>query len=76
MEPDAHVWGAILSGSGARADARTCEAAIARLVEVEPVKSAAGMCSCRMCMRRWVMGGGEVCERSHGGESDEEDAGV
>ncbi|KAK1293373.1 Pentatricopeptide repeat-containing protein [Acorus calamus] len=42
MEPDAHVWGAILSGSGARADARTCEAAIARLVEVEPAKSAAG----------------------------------
>lgn len=41
MEPDALIWGSLLSGSRMLGDIKTCEAALNRLIELEPMNSGA-----------------------------------
>ncbi|KAL8100985.1 hypothetical protein AgCh_033023 [Apium graveolens] len=41
MEPDALIWGALLSGSRIAGDIKSCEIAVKKLIELEPTNSAA-----------------------------------
>ncbi|CAK9136251.1 unnamed protein product [Ilex paraguariensis] len=41
MEPDVLVWGALLSGSRMHGDIETCEAALRKLIDLEPTNSGA-----------------------------------
>ncbi|XP_009104399.1 pentatricopeptide repeat-containing protein At3g62890 [Brassica rapa] len=41
MEPDELIWGSLLSGSRMLGDAKTCEAALKRLIELDPMSSGA-----------------------------------
>lgn len=41
MEPDVLIWGSLLSGSRMLGDSKTCEAALKRLIELEPMNSGA-----------------------------------
>ncbi|KAL0724508.1 hypothetical protein Bca4012_039107 [Brassica carinata] len=41
MEPDELIWGSLLSGSRILGDVKTCEAALKRLIELDPMNSGA-----------------------------------
>ncbi|KAL1197857.1 Pentatricopeptide repeat-containing protein [Cardamine amara subsp. amara] len=41
MEPGVLIWGSLLSGSRMLGDIKTCEAALKRLIELEPINSGA-----------------------------------
>ncbi|ESQ43783.1 hypothetical protein EUTSA_v10006495mg [Eutrema salsugineum] len=41
MEPDVLIWGSLLSGSRMLGDIKTCEAALKRLIELDPMNSGA-----------------------------------
>ncbi|CAH8368503.1 unnamed protein product [Eruca vesicaria subsp. sativa] len=41
MEPDELIWGSLLSGSRMVGDVKTCEAALKRLIEIDPMSSGA-----------------------------------
>ncbi|KAJ4884843.1 Pentatricopeptide repeat-containing protein [Raphanus sativus] len=41
MEPDELIWGSLLSGSRMLGDVKTCEAALKRLIELDPMNSGA-----------------------------------
>ncbi|KAK7269683.1 hypothetical protein RIF29_22417 [Crotalaria pallida] len=55
MEPDAQIWGALLSGARVHGDIETCEISAKKLLELDPSNSSAYVLLCNVYakLRRW-----------------------